>query len=288
METNEFLIFCTSYLKGISHRQRIQLIKKIMTQHPSDLSYQFVSDYSGSKGQQKQLLYQSIEDYQANKSFYYTAFKKAHFLTYFDKEYPELLRQIHEPPPLLYYQGDLDILKTTCLAFIGSRLMSVYGQKVVAHLIPELISHSLTIVSGLAVGVDTCAHEEAIKAGGRTIAVLGTGVNRVYPKENQKLQTYLSKYHLILSEYPPDTGPQKWHFPARNRIIAGLSAGVCLVEAKRKSGSIITAEFALEMGREVFVVPGSILNDKSTGCHDLINDGAKLVSVTTDILSEIP
>lgn len=202
-----------------------------------------------------------------------------------DQEYPLALKEIYNPPALLFYQGNLDLLAKPRLAIVGSRNCSDVGAKSVQKLIKEL-GNQFVIVSGLARGIDTCAHVASLKNGGTSIAVIGTGLDRYYPKENTKLQDYMAKNHLVLTEYVAGEQPLKFHFPERNRIIAGLAQGVIVVEAKMRSGSLITCERALEEGRDVFAVPGNILDGKSDGCHHLIQEGAKCVMTGLDILSE--
>lgn len=202
-----------------------------------------------------------------------------------DKIYPLVLKEIYNPPTLLFYQGNLELLKFPKLAVVGTRNASKTGTHSIQKLINEL-DNRFVIVSGLARGIDTSAHIASLKNGGKTIAVIGTGLNHFYPKENRKLQSYIAKNHLLLSEYGPDEPPLKYHFPERNRIIAGLSRGVLVAEAKMRSGSLITCERALEEGRDIFAVPGSIIDGKSDGCHHLIQEGAKCVISGFDILSE--
>lgn len=202
-----------------------------------------------------------------------------------DKVYPLALKQIYNPPTLLFYQGNLELLELPKLAVVGTRNASKTGIHSIQKLIKEL-GNSFVIVSGLARGIDTAAHVASLKNGGKTIAVIGTGLGQYYPKENRELQQYIAKNHLLLSEYAPDEPALKYHFPERNRIIAGLSRAVLVVEAKLRSGSLITCERALEEGRDIFAVPGSILDGKSDGCHHLIQEGAKCVTSGFDILSE--
>ncbi|PLR84199.1 DNA-protecting protein DprA [Bacillus canaveralius] len=210
-----------------------------------------------------------------------------HAITLFDTEYPLLLKEIYQPPWILYIKGNPALLNAKkLLAVVGSREITEYGRKAIHSLFPPLINKGITIVSGLAKGVDTLAHSAAMKNGGSTIGVIAGGVYHIYPKENQPLALEMMKSQLIVSEHPPNTKPARWHFPHRNRIISGLSHGTLIVEAKRKSGSLITANFAVNEGREVFAVPGSILSPNSAGTNDLIQQGAKLVKTADDILEE--
>ncbi|SDQ11863.1 DNA processing protein [Streptococcus equinus] len=202
-----------------------------------------------------------------------------------DDEYPIELKNCYNPPALLFYQGNVDLLKRPKMAVVGARTASQTGTKSVQKIVSEL-GNQFVIVSGLARGIDTSAHISALKNGGATIAVIGCGLDVHYPKENKLLQEYLGKNHLILSEYAVGEAPLKFHFPERNRIIAGLSQGVIVAEAKMRSGSLITCERALEEGRDVFAIPGNILDGKSDGCHHLIKEGAKCITSGMDVLSE--
>lgn len=202
-----------------------------------------------------------------------------------DAVYPEFLKAIYNPPVLLFYQGDLSLLHTSKLGFVGSRHCSQQGIASVQKVLKEL-DNRFVIVSGLARGIDTASHIAALKNGGKTIGVIGTGLDITYPKENYQLQAYIGQHQLLLTEYGPGEKALRYHFPDRNRIIAGLSRGVVVTEAKIKSGSLITCERAMEEGRDVFAIPGNILDNLSDGCHHLIQEGAKLVFQGYDILSE--
>ncbi|MBF1701127.1 MAG: DNA-protecting protein DprA [Streptococcus sanguinis] len=202
-----------------------------------------------------------------------------------DDIYPWDLCEIYDAPTLLFYQGNLELLELPKAAVVGSRDSSKQGNASVQKIIKEL-NNELVIVSGLARGVDTAAHMAALQNGGQTIAVIGTGLDVFYPKANKKLQAYIGKNHLLLTEYGPGEQPLKFHFPERNRIIAGLCRGVIVAEAKMRSGSLITCERAMEEGRDVFAIPGSILDGKSDGCHHLIQEGAKCITSGSDVLSE--
>jgi DNA processing protein len=209
-------------------------------------------------------------------------------MTILDSDYPILLKEIYDPPLVLYGMGARTIITSEKrLAVVGTRAPTSIGIQTVAKLVPAMSLRDWTIVSGFARGIDSFAHWQTIKASGKTIAVLGSGLSYLYPKENFDLFSQMSKKHLLLSEYPPDTPPQKWHFPARNRIISGLSKAVLVIEAKERSGSLITADQALEQGRDVFAIPGSIFSPQSKGTNLLIQQGAKLVLNEEDILQEI-
>ena len=204
--------------------------------------------------------------------------QKVKVLTILDGAYPQRLKEIYLPPIVLFYRGNLSLLNQRAVAIVGSRDHSKYAKDCIRELIPVLVNDNIVVISGLARGVDTLAHEETLKANGNTIAVIGSGLDVVYPPENRKLYEVIAKKGLILSEYPLQSRPLKFHFPYRNRIIAGLSHGVCVIEAKEKSGSLITANLALTENREVFAVPGSIFSIHSKGTNSLIEAGACLVS----------
>lgn len=227
-----------------------------------------------------------IERYkQIDDDFLKKSFEEFPSFSILDEIYPWDLSEIYNPPSLLFYQGNIDLLELPKVAVVGSRDSSKLGNQSVQKIIKEL-NNELIIVSGLARGIDTAAHMAALQNGGKTIAVIGTGLDVFYPKANKKLQSYIGKNHLVLSEYGPGEQPLKFHFPERNRIIAGLCRGVIVAEAKMRSGSLITCERAMEEGRDVFAIPGSILDGKSDGCHHLIQEGAKCIMSGSDVLSE--
>ena len=227
-----------------------------------------------------------IERYkQIDDDFLKKSFEEFPSFSILDEIYPWDLSEIYNPPSLLFYQGNIDLLELPKVAVVGSRDSSKLGNQSVQKIIKEL-NNELIIVSGLARGIDTAAHMAALQNGGKTIAVIGTGLDVFYPKANKKLQSYIGKNHLVLSEYGPGEQPLKFHFPERNRIIAGLCRGVIVAEAKMRSGSLITCERAMEEGRDVFAIPGSILDGRSDGCHHLIQEGAKLATCGQDILAE--
>lgn len=212
-------------------------------------------------------------------------FKKFPVLSILDSNYPLELKEIYNPPVLLFYQGNIELLSKPKLAVVGASQASQIGCQSVKKIIKET-NNQFVIVSGLARGIDTAAHVSALKNGGSSIAVIGSGLDVYYPTENKKLQEYMSYNHLVLSEYFTGEQPLKFHFPERNRIIAGLCQGIVVAEAKMRSGSLITCERALEEGREVFAIPGNIIDGKSDGCHHLIQEGAKCIISGKDILSE--
>lgn len=216
--------------------------------------------------------------------------EKVKGLTIDDAKYPKLLKQIYDPPLLIYYRGQPDAFSDFALAIVGTRKFTGYGQRVTEKIVRELIANGLTIVSGLALGIDALAHATAIDAGGNTIAVLGCGLDQqsIYPAQNRYLSDKIQAHGgIVISEYPLGTMPLKQHFPQRNRLISGLSLGTLVIEAGEKSGSIITAMHALEQNRDVFAIPGNIYSDYSAGTNSLIKLGAKLVSGAKDIIESL-
>ena len=202
-------------------------------------------------------------------------------------DYPPLLARIPDPPVLLYALGDTADLLLPLLAIVGSRKPTRGGLDIATTLADELCGAGFGVVSGLALGIDTAAHRSALAAGGRTVAVLGTGIDRVYPAANQALATQIVAEGCVISEFALGSEPRKGHFPRRNRLISGLAMGTLVVEAALVSGSLITARLAAEQGREVFAVPGSIRNPMARGCHRLIREGAHLIESTDDIIAEL-
>lgn len=205
-----------------------------------------------------------------------------------DKEYPPNLRAIPDPPPVIYVKGSLIKDDTIAVAIVGSRMPTTYGKLTAENISNKLAKMGVTIVSGMARGIDSIAHKSAIASKGRTIAVLGCGLNVIYPPENFKLMNEITGHGAVISEFPMSAKPNKMNFPQRNRAISGLSLGTVVIEAAENSGSLITAMHALEQGREVFAVPGNINSAKSRGTNCLIKRGAKLVEDAEDIIEEFP
>lgn len=214
--------------------------------------------------------------------------RKIQVLTLEDAAYPVNLLQIYDPPPVLYVKGALAPEDAKAVAVVGSRRATPYGKAIADQLAYDLAQAGITVVSGLARGVDTCGHRGALRCGGRTLAVLGCGADVVYPRENRELFEEIAAKGAIISEFPLGTPPEATNFPVRNRIISGLSLGILVVEAAEDGGALITADFALEQGRDVFAVPGAITNRYSRGTNRLIKEGAKLVEGVADILEEYP
>ncbi len=204
-----------------------------------------------------------------------------------DPRYPALLKEIPDPPPILFIRGDIGLLTQPQLAMVGSRNPSASGSQLAHDFAGSLSRHGLTITSGLALGIDAASHQGALNADGKTIAVAGTGLDRIYPARHRELGHHIAEQGALVSEFPPGTPPIASNFPRRNRIISGLSLGTLVIEAALKSGSLITARLAAEQGREVFAIPGSIHNPLARGCHTLIQQGAKLTMKASDILEEL-
>ncbi|SDB10615.1 DNA-processing protein DprA [Eubacterium oxidoreducens] len=233
------------------------------------------------------------EEYQREKKSWnllgrWEEFKKLKmgFLTILQKEYPAVLKEIYDPPYALYYYGNLELLKRQKIAIVGARRCSDYGAKTARVLAHGLAHRGNCIVSGMAEGIDAYAHAGALEGVGKTIAVLGCGVNVCYPAKNRALYKAMKEQGLIISEYGPGVQPVAWHFPMRNRIISGLSEKVIVVEAKEKSGSLITADAALDQGKDVYAVPGRLLDPLSKGCNELIRQGAGIISDADAFLSQ--
>jgi len=206
-------------------------------------------------------------------------------VTFSDADYPALLREIPDPPPYLYVCGDISKIGN-CIAMVGSRNATEYGIQNTLRLSRDLAVQGITVVSGMARGIDTAAHKGALACRGQTVAVLGSGLERIYPAENRNLFHEIAQHGAVISEFPLHAEPDAHNFPMRNRIISGMSLGTIIVEATRRSGSLITARLAAEQNREVFAVPGSISSFKSTGTHTLIKQGAKLVEHARDVMEE--
>ncbi len=229
------------------------------------------------------------EDLKKPKNFveYYRR-NNIQIVTIFDSIYPKLLKQIYDPPWVLFCKGDVSLLSyEKKISVIGTRDPSQNGLLSLEKIVRPLLDTKWLIVSGLAVGIDVRAHTTAMNNQGKTIAVLGSGINSIYPQCHKYLASIIAKDHLLISEFLPNQQPQKWTFPMRNRIISGLSKGTLIIEARKRSGSLITADLALQQGREVFAVPGSILDDRTEGTHWLIQQGAKLTKCSDDVLNEI-
>lgn len=210
-----------------------------------------------------------------------------HIIVIDDPNYPEILKEIRDAPPILYGLGNIELLNSPQIAIVGSRNCTPGGASSAEEFAAYLARAGLTITSGMALGIDKHAHQGALKSTGNTIAVIGTGIDRIYPSRNKELAYQIAEKGLIVSEFPIGAAPSSENFPRRNRVISGLSVATLVVEATRKSGSLITARSSIEQGREVFAIPGSIHNPQVKGCHKLIRQGAKLVDQASDIIDDI-
>jgi DNA processing protein len=240
----------------------------------------------GFKGAMPQQLVSIFTEQWINSRYSLMEESGVSMLTVLDEAYPSRLKETPQPPWVIYYRGRLQFISRPSVAMVGTRVPTAYGRKVCSVLAGELSTAGLTVVSGLARGIDSVAHEAALAGQGSTIAVIATGMDKVYPPENRELLRQIAKEGLVISEYPLGTKSHPGLFPQRNRIIAGLSLGTLVVEADSRSGSLITSDAALEAGRDVFAVPGPITSPKSRGALELIKQGAKLVTGTSDILEE--
>lgn len=211
---------------------------------------------------------------------------KAEILFFEDENFPSQLTKIPDPPLFLFYKGDITCLQKNFLAVVGSRLASSDGKYAIENIVPEMVARGFVIVSGMAAGIDSLAHHQAIRSGGKTVAFWGTGIDMLYPAGNKNLADLIIQNGVVFSEFPLGSLPKPFHFPRRNRLVSGLSNGILVVEGKKKSGSLITADFALEQGKEVFAIPSSIRSPLSGGPHQLIQNGAKLTTCADDILEE--
>ncbi|WP_163653557.1 DNA-processing protein DprA [Listeria sp. PSOL-1] len=222
------------------------------------------------------------------EALYTKRFKREEICVFIgEADYPPLLREIYLAPPLLFFKGDIKLAHRRAMSVVGARDMSDYGRLATNYFVRELVSANYTIVSGLAIGIDAQAHQAALFNEGKTIAVLGSGLENIYPACNQNLSQKISEVGLLLSEYLPNQKARRWHFPDRNRIISGLALGTLVIEACERSGSLITAMNALEQNREVFAVPGNIFSPFSDGTHELIQQGAKLIFRKEHIMEEL-
>ena len=212
--------------------------------------------------------------------------KPVRLITFDDPSYPERLREIPDPPVILYVNGELPVKNEKTISIVGTRRPTPYGRKVAEYLAGELARDGWIIISGMARGIDGIAHKKALESGGKSVGVLGCGIDIIYPGEHQELFDNITRNGAIVSEFPPGTPPEKYNFPRRNRIISGISWGTLVIEAAEGSGSLITAHFALDQGREVFAVPGNISSKMSKGTNRLIKEGAKIVEDVQDIMEE--
>ncbi len=276
-------------IRGIGPRTANQLLERFGSPAQIFSASRLALEKSGLKPETIQELHDSSILDKANAEIERLEKLGAQVITREDETYPELLREIHDPPIALYVRGDLQkACERPALAVVGSRRCSTYGVNVAESLSRDLAAHGLTIVSGLARGIDAGAHRGALEGNGLTVAVVGTGLETTYPKEHKKLEEQIIAHGAVISEFPLGTPPLPQNFPYRNRILSGLCFGVLIIEASEHSGSLITARMAYEQGREVFAVPGNITSQTSFGPNFLIKDGAKLVQIWRDVVEELP
>ncbi len=291
MNSETYNLLLLSTIPGIGHsRLRVLLRKFGSAQSVLSASFhQLIATDGFDQKTVEKILDPKLRDAKfVDDQLFWMKQHQARLMTIRDADFPVLLKAIYDPPAYLFVRGEIKPEDHKAIAVVGTRMATSYGRLMTEKISRELCEHGITVVSGLARGVDTMAHESAIRAGGRTIAVLGSGVDRIYPPENFKLAMEIIDRGAVISDYPMKTGPDAVNFPGRNRIISGLSLGSLVVEAAEKSGSLITAEFALEQNREVFAIPGPANSIQSRGTNRLIKSGAKLVESVDDILSEVP
>lgn len=281
----EDLLLKLVYCEGLSIVGKWKVLKVALKLEYTKFSVEElvkITNYQGKKG----ILQTSWQGLQLEELKEKLSHQKA--LSFYSSDYPETLKNSHYPPLFLFYEGNINWLNYPSLAVVGARDATPYANQVLQRIVPRLVEKNQVIVSGLAKGVDRFSHELALRSGGKTIGVIGCGLDICYPREVSDLFLEMKQNHLVLSEYPLNTPIKRHHFPMRNRIIAGISDGTCVIEAKERSGSLITAQLALEAGKEVFAIPGEILSGQSNGCHHLIQDGAKCVYRMEDILEDLP
>lgn len=262
---------------------------KLLSKHPLNelltLPASTLKSYRLKENQINALLNPNLTQIEENLSWIDET-QNRNIICFDDERYPKQLKEISNPPLLLYLEGDVSLLKSAQVALVGSRNCTPYGQDKAYQFAAELAQAGFTVTSGMALGIDGFAHQGALDHNGKTIAVLGTGLNNIYPKRHIKLAKNISEQGLLVSEFWPNSPAIPSNFPRRNRIISGLSLGVLVVEASKRSGSLITARYANEQNRELFALPGSIDNSQACGCHHLIQQGAKLVVDINDIIEE--
>lgn len=283
------LLFHMQHCRGLGIKGTKRLLSQI-----SDplmiysLSSSTIKRLSGSTDPNTELFHSDFHNFQIDHYEEYYQNNDIHWLSIYDEDYPELLKNVYDPPFVLFIKGRRELLKfPNKLAVVGSRQATSYTEDNLRTMMPGLARKNIVIVSGLARGADTIAHKTAIRAGAHTIGVIAGGFHHIYPSENNKLAEYMMKQQLLISEYPPETKPQKWHFPFRNRIISGLSRAILVTEAQKKSGTFITADYALNEGREILCIPGSVNQKLSEGTNALIKEGAKMVLSIEDIFFEL-
>ena len=294
LDKNKYYIWL-SMIKNISTKEKNILLQK--NKNPKIIflktEEELVSDLDFVKEKRKERIIKEINyiNYSNILDYKIKLMKKAKIkvLTIHDEEYPTNLKRIYDPPICIYYKGNIETInKKNKIAIIGCREYSEYGKRIAINFSYKLAQKEIIIVSGCARGIDSFAHKGCILANKETIAVLGNGLDYIYPPENNKLEEKIVNTNgILITEYIIGTKPNKYTFPARNRLISALSEGVLVIEAKQKSGTLITVDFALEQGKNIYVIPGNITQENSKGTNELIKQGAKLVTEITDILDDI-
>ncbi|HKV42118.1 MAG TPA: DNA-processing protein DprA [Blastocatellia bacterium] len=278
-----------SFVAGVGRRTAARLIDRFQTPTACVEATRTQLEAAGLKPECIDALKDTTQRERAEREIAALATLGAEALPLTDPRYPPLLKETYDPPIVLYSLGDPGpALERPAVAVVGSRRCSTYGRNAAEMLARELAIHGVTIISGLARGIDSAAHNGALEGGGQTLAVMGTGLDSIYPKENHKLAERIRKQGALITEFPLGTPPLSQNFPFRNRVISGIALGVMVVEGAERSGSLITARLAYEQGREVFAVPGNITSSKSFGPNYLIKDGAKLVQTWQDVVEEFP
>ena len=277
-----------SRIEGISYKDKYDIICKY--KNPEKLFNLMKKGQLDRKNLKLNIIKElNKKEYINNLEIYIKYMTKCNIkiLTINDKYYPEKLKRIYDPPVVLFYKGDISIVNNPSIAIIGCRDCSNYGVKLAEMFSNTLSMHNINIVSGLARGIDAHSHIGCLKGNGKTIAIIGNGIDNIYPKENRELANkIIEKNGLILSEYVIGTKPVKKNFPARNRIISGISEGILVIEAKLKSGTLITVDFGLEQGKSIYAIPGNITSNNSEGTNELLKQGAKIVTSIEDILED--
>ena len=289
MNKSRHILFHIHHCRGIGLQGTKRLMETLPDLHAVfDLTPSILQKLTLSNSTNIELFYKDLHSFHSERYMKLYAENDIEWITLLDEEFPQSLKNVYDPPFLLFLKGDSRLLQAPKkLAVIGSRNATSYSENVLRRMMPQLVKKDIVIVSGLARGADTMAHIQAIQSGGKTIGVLGGGFHHIYPRENIRLANHMMNHHLLISEYPPYLKPEKWQFPFRNRIISGLSDAVFVTEAKRKSGTFITADYALNEGREVLCLPGAIHDPLAEGTNALIQEGAKMVLSIEDIFSEL-
>ncbi|MGD9677102.1 MAG: DNA-processing protein DprA [Vulcanibacillus sp.] len=292
IDNRELLIYLHG-LSGVGWRTIEKLttyispLSKVFSMNPLELSINTGIEYNLAEK-----IINHIRDEEGiirfNNNFSNWILKKIKIITFYDYNYPNSLKEIAQPPWVLYTIGNLELINSFSIAIVGTRNPTNYGKLVTEMIAKELVNYNFTIVSGMARGIDSIAHQGTLNNKGKTIAILGCGIDIIYPRENKNLYNSIAQSGLIISEYPPGEKPHPGFFPQRNRIISGLSNGTLVIEASISSGSLITAQFSLDQSREVFAIPGPITSKNSLGTNSLIKQGAKLVQTVEDIIEEFP